>query len=411
MNRLKNNYKEYLLVLIGWLLLGVIVLLFARGMSEGLSIWEFAKFYCIYFSGFLVILYINSLLLLPKLYYKSKKWAYFTIILVLGILVAFWLKPFEHMIQEVRKRTMPYWEKRWLNEMKNSGRLKDSAMFRFREGTQRGMQPPPPRDGEPMMRNDRHDGPKEGGPPFRHLEDHKQLDFISLIIFFFLIGSGLAVESSRRLAQSEQKRLLAEAEKTKAELSFLKAQVNPHFLFNTLNNIYSMALVQKEETPDAIMRLSNIMRYVTESSDIDFIGLGDEIDFVSDYVYLNELKGGRQLDLDYSVNGDVIGKEIAPLLLISFIENAFKYGISKREKSPIVIRIDVVEGFLKMMVSNKIFQSKDKMTENTGIGIENARKRLETLYAGRYHLNLRVEENVFIVNLDIPLVINKQDED
>lgn len=403
MNRLKNNYKEYLVVLVGWLLLGVIVLLFARGMAEELSVWEFTKLYVIYFFWFLLILYLNSLVLLPKLYYASKKNIYFIVIAILGALVVFSFKPFEHMVQEVRQKAKPYWEKRFLKEMKNDPRFKDSIKFRFRD---REMGPPPNGD-KSQNPNARRGGP----PPFAHPDEHEpRPDFVSLIIFLFLIGSGLALESNRRLTQSEQKRLLAEAEKSKAELSFLKAQINPHFLFNTLNNIYSMALVQKEETPDAIMRLSNIMRYITESTDIDIIGLEDEIDFISDYIYLNELKGGRQLDLAYKVNGEPKGKEIAPLLLISFIENAFKYGISKREPSPIVIQIDIVEGFLKMMVSNRIFQSKDKMTENTGIGIENTRKRLETLYPGKYHLSLENDGNVFIVNLDIPLVINIRDE-
>ncbi|WP_447639820.1 MULTISPECIES: sensor histidine kinase [Chitinophagaceae] len=394
MNRLKNNYREYVLVFIGWLLLGLIILLFGREMAEGLSVWHFAQLYCTYFFLFLLILYLNSIVLLPKLYYANKKVGYFIVVLLMGLLVALYFKPFENLIQQVRHKTRPYWESKFMYEMRDGGRFHDSVVGRFHE--------------EPPFLREHNPGRMPGRPPFDHPEQRP--DFVSLLIFLFLVGSGFAMESNKRLTKSEQERLRVEAQKTKAELAFLKAQVNPHFLFNTLNNIYSMSLMQKEETPDAIMRLSNIMRYVTESSDVEFIELEDELHFVADYIYLNELKAGSKLELTYRINGDAMGKEIAPLLLISFIENAFKYGISKREVSPILIQIDIDNNWLYMTVSNKIFLSKDKMTENTGVGIGNTRKRLDTLYPGRYKMEILEKEGQFVVQLDVPLVIQKQNE-
>jgi len=388
MNRLKKNYKEYLFVLLGWILLGAIILLFSRGMAEGLSVWGFVQLYCTNFFLFLVILYLNSIVLLPRLYYNNKKILYFIVLTIIGASVVFYFKPFDNLIHEVRVKTRPYWEKKFLEHARRDKVLRDSVRIDERHFSFREME--------------RGRGDRRADGVFSHSESRP--DLVSLMVFLFLVGSGFAVESNRRLALSEQKRLLAESEKTKAELSFLKAQINPHFLFNTLNNIYSMALMQKEETPDAVMRLSNIMRYVTESSDMEYIGLEDEIDFIADYIFLNELKAGKQLQLDFQVNGDPKGKEIAPLLLISFIENAFKYGISKREPSPILIRMDISDGLLRMEVANKIFLSKDKMTENTGVGIENTRKRLATLYTGKYRLDIEQKENEFRINLEVPLV-------
>lgn len=400
MNRLKSNYREYILVFIGWLLLGLIILLFGREMAEGISVWSFVQLYCTYFFLFLLILYLNSLVLLPKLYYANRKAIYFVTVVVLAISVVFYFKPFDNLVREVRHKARPYWENKFLHEIKAGDHFHDSIMKQFHNT-------PPPPDGE--RRDDRMLG---GGPPPMMMQRNKgsHPDFVSLLMFLFLVGSGFAIESNKRLTKSEQERLRVAAQKTKAELAFLKAQVNPHFLFNTLNNIYSMSLMQKEETPDAIMRLSNIMRYVTESSDVEFIDLGDELHFVADYIYLNELKAGSKLDLTYKLEGDPAGKEIAPLLLICFIENAFKYGISKREPSPILVHISIDDNWLKMIVSNKKFLSKDKMTENTGIGIENTKKRLDTLYPGRYKMDITETADQFIVNLNVPLVINERDE-
>ena len=393
MNRFKKNYRAYILVFIGWLLLGLIILLFGQGMAEGLSVWEFVQLYGTYFFLFLLILYLNSLVLLPRLYYAHRKAVYFVVLVVLASLVVFYFKPFDSLVQQLRYKTRPYWEKKFMKEIKRRNDSRDSLSMDFnRFPGERRVHMPDARPAPPFPRYD--------GRP----------DLVGLLIFFFLIGSSLAIESSRRLAKSEQKRLLAEAEKTKAELAFLKAQVNPHFLFNTLNNIYSMSLVQKEETPDAIMRLSNIMRYVTDSSGIEYIGLEDELKFIDDYIFLNKLKGGRQLEIAYRLEGDPDGKEIAPLLLISFIENAFKYGISKRGKSPIRIQIAITDHWLKMVVTNKVILSKDKMTENTGVGIGNTKKRLDTLYAGKYRLDIVDANGEFQVALEIPLVIKLRHE-
>src|SRR4029078_3784733 len=133
----------------------------------------------------------------------------------------------------------------------------------------------------------------------------------------------------------------AEADKANAELSFLKAQVNSHFLFNTLNNIYSLAITKNENVADAVMKLSNIMRYVTDDANEDFVSLEKELDSISNYVSLQRLRLGNKATINFIIEGDIHDKQIAPLILMPFVENTFKHGISYASASTIDIKITI----------------------------------------------------------------------
>ena len=121
---------------------------------------------------------------------------------------------------------------------------------------------------------------------------------------------------------------LAEKEKVNAELSYLKAQINPHFLFNTLNSIYSLAIEKSDYTATAVVKLSSMMRYVITDASHKFVPLEKEINYISNYIELQKLRIDSSIKLMYTVTGDISDKKIAPLVLISFIENAFKYGVN-----------------------------------------------------------------------------------
>lgn len=195
----------------------------------------------------------------------------------------------------------------------------------------------------------------------------------------------------------------AEDEKLQAEVSLLKAQINPHFLFNTLNGIYALAIEKSDLTPDAIVKLSGIMRYVLNEGNKDFVALSKEIAYISDYIDLQRIRLGNTTQLHYSAEGDTAGLKIAPLILITFIENAFKHGISTEEPSDIRIRITCSTKELHLEVSNRMVSRRKSGNESSGLGLDNTAGRLRHLYPGKHRLLIEEKDAYFTVSLHMEL--------
>ena len=225
---------------------------------------------------------------------------------------------------------------------------------------------------------------------------------ISIFLLVFIFSTGIKVIN--QWLQSERRSKQIENEKLNTELSFLKAQINPHFLFNTLNNIYSLAADRSEQTAPAVMKLSSIMRYVLTEAKNDSVPLEKEIQFISDYIELQKMRSTNKTLVSFTVAGDIAGKQVSPLLFLPFIENAFKYGISTRELSPIDIFLESENGTLDFRVkNNKYVNSMLKLSSNTGIGIQNARRRLQLLYEGKYQLDITDEPSTYAIHLNMKL--------
>ena len=223
---------------------------------------------------------------------------------------------------------------------------------------------------------------------------------IAVFLLIFVFSTGIKVIN--QWLKSEQRNKEIATEKLNAELSFLKAQINPHFLFNTLNNIYALASTQSEYTAPAIMKLSSIMRYVLTEARNDLVSLEKEILFTTHYIELLKMRLTDKSSIDFTVKGNPLGKQIAPLLLLPFVENAFKYGISTRERSPIIILLEIKEDSLYFSVSNyKHINTSLKVADNTGIGINNTRRRLDLLYEDQHVLKIEDEAGKFTVHLNI----------
>lgn len=227
------------------------------------------------------------------------------------------------------------------------------------------------------------------------------LDFVSLVIFITLAMVGLAIQIVRQWRLSERRALQAETDKANAELSFLKAQIHPHFLFNTLNSIYALILTQNPLAGDAVLKLGNIMRFVTDDAASDFVPLEREVAFITDYINLQRLQHGKKVQLDFTVTGSVENKQIAPLILLTYIENAFKYGISNHEAAPIIINLEASPDQLVFYCRNRIF-AKPRVAERTGIGLRNTQKRLEHLYPKRHDLSIARDAEFYTVTLRLP---------
>ena len=190
------------------------------------------------------------------------------------------------------------------------------------------------------------------------------------------------------------------------ELMFLRSQISPHFFFNTLNNIYSLALEKSNKTPQIILKLSEMMRYLLNESKNKRISLKKEIMCIQNYLDLERLRYGEQLELEMNITGDIRNKQIAPLLLLSFIENAFKHGVNKSiEKVKIIIEFKIIDSFLYFSISNptpKLEKQNQMNKKPVGIGIKNVKKRLALGYNKEdYDLSIKNAANNFYVDFKI----------
>jgi len=230
------------------------------------------------------------------------------------------------------------------------------------------------------------------------------------IVFFFIIyiviTSLLKLSKSWFFVSELQKELLEkEKQKTEIELKALKAQINPHFFFNTLNSIYSMALDKDDRLPTTVLQLSELMRYFLYESKDNFVPLEKELAVAENYIALQKIRSGKELSVDLHKEGDVSGQKIAPLLLITFLENAFKHG-AKGSSGNTFIRLDikVEKSKLDFKVENNkgIIDEIDK-SEHNGLGLQNIKRQLELLYPGKHQLNIKDQHDRFTVALQLSL--------
>ena len=199
--------------------------------------------------------------------------------------------------------------------------------------------------------------------------------------------------------QNEKKAL--ENANLNAEVNFLKSQINPHFLFNTLNSIYSQAHNKSENTEYSILKLSELLRYVLYDSSENKVELAKDIQYINNYIDLQRMRLSAKITIQYVVKGRLEGHMIAPLLLIAFIENAFKHGISYTNASVINIEIHVFEETLTLLISNPVVERNSFVPG--GLGLKNATRRLDLLYHGKYLLDIQHNDYRHSVNLKLNL--------
>jgi sensor histidine kinase YesM len=221
----------------------------------------------------------------------------------------------------------------------------------------------------------------------------------STAVFFLVLTVSTCMKVIQQWLHTEKKNEEVEKEKLVTELSFLKSQINPHFLFNTLNNIYSLALVKSDATAGAVLKLSSIMRYVLNETKHDWVPLEKEILFINNYIDLQKVRLTDKMTIQFNVTGDVEGQQIAPLILMPLIENAFKYGVSTKQPSEIVMNLNVDDKGINFSAKNSIHRGENNNNNNTSIGLQNTRRRLELLYPEKHVLSIKEEKNEFIVNL------------
>lgn len=324
--------------------------------------------------------YFNTQVLIPKLLFKAKWWWYS--IIIIACFITFLYVP------------------KWLGDLtlsslqENKTEIKKNAPVAATKDTveiQNKEIQSPPKPPNQQFRN---------GPPNRNFVRWRFYP-PAYTVFLLIYTIGTCIALMQRWLHTERTNQEIQNEKLNTELSFLKSQINPHFFFNTLNNIYSLAVVRSEQTATAVLKLSSIMRYILTETQVEEVALPNEVEFIKNFIDLQLVRLTDKVTINFICEGNIEDKKIAPLMFIPFIENAFKYGVSTKEKTSIEIRLSANPESVSLFVSNTIVKADNGIHDTTGIGINNVKRRLELLYPDRYSLDVKDDGNQFIVQLDI----------
>jgi len=237
------------------------------------------------------------------------------------------------------------------------------------------------------------------------LLDGNTRDIYSLVAgTSFIVLLSVSIRLAEHLFDAQNRRQSALREKVESELKMLKSQIHPHFLFNTLNNIYALAIQKSDTTPDAVLKLSGLLDYLLYHGNEDEVGLQKELELIENYIELEKLRYGDRLKVHYSISGNPENIKISPVLLLPFVENAFKHGIS-RSRGEVWLRID-----LKIHAGNLIFKVENSKAAGTavettkgGIGIENLKRRLELQYENSHDLKIDDLEDRYLITLELTM--------
>jgi len=247
----------------------------------------------------------------------------------------------------------------------------------------------------------------EGRDP-KHEETGWETYFIFILFdyikYYFIAALSVAFKMTSSWYEVEAERAKLEKSRSEAELQNLKSQLNPHFLFNTLNNIYSLIAISPGQAQEAVHDLSRLLRYVLYESSEAFVTIGKDFDFLHNYVELMRIRLPKHVELQTEIQTTSPDTLIAPLLFITLIENAFKHGVSNNKPSFIHIEIAADGKQIGCCIRNSYFPKDEKDKSGSGIGLVNLRKRLDLLYPGKYSFTYGQEGNDYTCKLDLKLI-------
>ena len=320
-------------------------------------------FYVQWITG-IILFYLNYFYLVPVLLLEKKYWLYFTFVLTLVLL--FMIIRINYFIPE-------------FNHVRPANMLPPKIM------------PDGPTD---FIKGER-----------RIIMARKQPLFFKIgpsLFYILILTISAIIRTLTEFYNNQQNKLIAETHRTNTELIYLRKQTNPHFLFNSLNSIYSLAHKKSDLVPDAIVTLSELMRYMLYETDNKTVALEKEINYIQNYIELQKLRLNDIEDIIINVHGDTKNRFIEPLLLISFVENAFKYGTDYKGAAHVKIKIFIHENSLDFWIENTI-EDYRKDPENSGIGLVNIKNRLDLLYPNAHELDIKQDNQYYRVHLNLKL--------
>lgn len=358
-----RKHTEALIYAFCWLMIFVIpfvmMYLRTRNSTDEPFQWDELTRVWVAEGAFLVIFIIHSCFLAPLIIYKNRRKLYFGLVTV--IVIAFGIYQFN---------TRPPRPRHFHKDR--------TEMADYRQ----------PR---PLL------------PPGRHRRPFfvDQVDFVSVIILVLMFGMNLSVKLLFKQNENEKKLQRLMNENLNQQLEYLKFQINPHFFMNTLNNIHALVDIDPEEAKESIIELSNLMRYVLYDGNRPLTSLRKECDFIDNYIELMRLRYSDKVDIKTDRDEILPDALIAPLITITYVENAFKHGVSYQHRSFIHITTHVADGRLLFTCENS--KHKESTEEHGGVGLANTRKRLDLIYGNDYTLDINDREDTYFVRLDIPL--------
>ena len=388
---MKQSRQENVIYLVVWGLLfaAPLLSLYVRTANDANAVFEWSEVFFVWrkFAVFLLLFLVHNFLLAPLLVYGRKRIAYFTVVAV--ILVGFTFYQCSRRPEIGPKGHRPHMERvehRHMGDVhslpKRQPPFEDPSMA-F-EGER------PPRDFK---------RPAFAPPPI--VGEHNILVIIVLILMF---GANLGIKGYFR-SRDDRKRLAAlEKQNLEQQLEYLRYQINPHFFMNTLNNIHALVDIDPEKAKETILELSKMMRFLLYEGNKQGVPLSREFDFIRHYVALMQLRYSDKVRISIDLPQEVPDRQIPPLILITFIENAFKHGISYQSESFIEVKGAVDNEALRFSCRNSRVNTQQPTAnrQQGGVGLDNVRKRLNLIYDKQYSLKIKSEPDTYTVELVIP---------
>ena len=402
---MKQSKQENLIYLAVWaaLFASPLLGLYLRTVNDSRVAFQWTEVLLVWqrFAVFLLLFLVHNFLLAPLLVYSHKRKTYFTI--VTAILVAFAVYQCSNRPGNGRRDHTPPME----------AAERPQPPFAGPPETLEGERPPLPDDGQLWDEaarprpDDAH--PRDGEQPPR---GHERLgskpplffgehDFLAVVALILMFAANIGIKGFYR--SREDRKRLAELEKKNLEqqLEYLRYQINPHFFMNTLNNIHALVDIDPERAKDTILELSKMMRFVLYEGNRQTVPLTRELEFLSHYVALMQLRYTDKVSITVDKPQEVPDREVPPLLLITFVENAFKHGVSYKHPSFINISIAVSGETLTFSCRNSKAEMPNQ--EKGGVGLQNVKQRLNLIYENNYTLKIDDKTDVYNVELTIPL--------
>jgi two-component sensor histidine kinase len=393
----KDKRQETIIYLVLWGLFFIapVLSLYIRTAGNDTLLFDWHEVFVVWrqYAVFFAIFLLHNHLLAPMLVYRQRKTLYVTVLTVLLALFVVY-QCHDHP-----------------SEMQQPGGPRHEMAHGPRHGMDGGHHEPPPFDGERPDGARPLDGEHPDGhrPHFRpeHKPEHKppiifgQHDIIAVVCLILMLGANLGVKLFFKQQRDQQKLSELRRQNLEQQLEHLKYQINPHFLMNTLNNIHALVDIDAERAKETIIELSRIMRFVLYEGSKQTVPLAGEIEFLSNYIRLMQLRVSDKVKVTVSLPQQLPDAAIPPLMLITFVENAFKHGVSYQQPSFIDIDGHIADGQLVFSCRNsKIPAAEDS---HGGVGLKNVRQRLRLIYGDRYTLNITDDADTYNILLKIPL--------
>ena len=379
---MKQSRQENIAYLVVWGLLfaAPLLSLYVRTISDSNVTFDWAEVFLVWrkFAIYLVLFLVHNFLLAPLLVHQHRRVAYFSIVVV--VLVAF-------MVYQCNSRPHDRKPLRHRPHIEQADRHRphfDEPPKEFDGGHQPF--------GEPGPQMHRRNGP----PPFVG-----ERDIMAVVLLILMFGANLGIKGYFRSRDDRKRLAQLEKQNLEQQLEYLRYQINPHFFMNTLNNIHALVDIDPEKAKDTILELSKMMRFVLYEGNKQVVPLTREFDFVRHYITLMQLRYTDKVRIHVSLPQETPDRQIPPLILITFIENAFKHGVSYQQESFIEVT-GVVEGEM-LRFSCRNSKAKKPNEEKGGVGLANVRSRLDLIYGKNYTLDISDEPDVYAVELVIPL--------